>query len=231
MIAVIETTSGTYEVEMIPSNLGFIARDEVAPHLGYAGFGVLVQEPESQSPKPSAVNFVKEQSGVYYTQPFTFYSTLTSYEYGREKGQFVKSQLAGFYELCKKYGILEICGFDRVLVCPSCNGIPTVRPGCASCGSSNIKPDLLVHHYACGRVDFLHTYTIDRASGSLTCPKCHKEKLLINCDYDVSHGLQRCYDCGWTGNAAKLVGQCLACETRFLIDEAKSIEIVNYHLR
>ena len=121
---------------------------------------------------------------------------------------------------------------DKILICPKtdCKGIPTIRPGCASCGSSNIRPDLLVHHYACGNVDFLHNYVIDRQQGSLTCPKCHKTGLIINCDYDVSHGLQKCYDCGWTGNAAKLIGQCTVCETRFLVDEADTFDVVSYKL-
>lgn len=104
--------------------------------------------------------------------------------------------------------------------CPECGGLPTFRTGCPNCGSSRIKPDLLVHHYACGNVDFLHNFLIDRQRGSLTCPKCHKDQLIVNCDYDVSHGLQRCHDCGWTGNAAKVIGDCIKCKTTFLLDEA-----------
>lgn len=119
---------------------------------------------------------------------------------------------------------------DKFLACPSCGGIPTFRPGCPDCGSSNITHDLLVHHYACGNVDFLRNFVIDRENGSLTCPKCHKDKLIINCDYDVSHGLRRCGDCGWTGNFAKMVGACINCRTRFLMDEASMMEPQQYRI-
>ena len=119
---------------------------------------------------------------------------------------------------------------DSILVCPECGNIPLVKPGCASCGSHRIAPDILVHHYACGNVDFIHQYVINKENGSLTCPKCHKEGLIVNCDYDVTQGLQRCDDCGWTGNVAKMIGTCLKCQTTFLMDEAKSVDIKRYTL-
>lgn len=119
---------------------------------------------------------------------------------------------------------------DSFLACPDCGGLPTFRPGCPQCSSSNIKPDLLVHHYACGHVDYLRTYVIDKERGSLTCPKCHQSELIINCDYDVSHGLQRCLDCGWSGNTKKMIGQCINCETRFLMDEASLMQSQHYRI-
>lgn len=120
---------------------------------------------------------------------------------------------------------------DRFLTCPECGSLPTCRPGCPECGSSNIHPDLLVHHYACGNVDFLRTYIIDKERGSLTCPKCHKSDNIVNCDYDVSHGLRRCSDCGWSGSAVKMIGECINCETRFLMDEAVMVESQNYQIK
>lgn len=118
--------------------------------------------------------------------------------------------------------------FDRLLVCPECGNLPVVKPGCGSCGSHRINPDILVHHYACGNVDFINQYVIDQDNGSLTCPKCHKTGLIVNCDYDVTHGLQRCDDCGWTGNVAKMIGTCMKCQTSFLMDEAKSVGVKRY---
>lgn len=119
---------------------------------------------------------------------------------------------------------------DKFLACPACGGLPTFRPGCANCGSSRVVPDLLVHHYKCGNVDFLRNYVIDKVRGSLTCPKCHEAELIVNCDYDVSHGLRRCSDCGWTGNAIKMVGECINCDTRFLMDEASLLEPQHYRI-
>lgn len=118
---------------------------------------------------------------------------------------------------------------DKVLLCPECECVAfTIRPGCPSCGSHETRPDQLVHHYACGNVDLLETFTINRQQGSIACGKCHKEGLIINVDYDVSAGLQRCMACGWTGNGNKLIGRCQDCDTSFLISEAKEIELKEY---
>lgn len=121
---------------------------------------------------------------------------------------------------------------DKVLTCPECESVSfTIRPGCPSCGSHATRPDQLVHHYACGNVDLLETFTINRKKGSIACGKCHKEDLIINVDYDVSSGLQRCMSCGWTGNNDKLIGRCLLCDTNFLVSEAKEIDLFEYILR
>lgn len=120
---------------------------------------------------------------------------------------------------------------DKVLVCPSCNSLPLVRPGCANCGGFNVKPDILVHHYSCGCVDHLSQFVINRETGSLTCHKCHKDGLIVNCDYDVSHGIQRCLDCGWTGNAPRLIGSCHNCDTMFLMSEAINSDVLRYTIR
>ena len=119
---------------------------------------------------------------------------------------------------------------DRFLACPECGGLPTFRPGCPECGSSKIYSDLLVHHYACGNVDYIRNFPIDTKRGSLSCTKCHKTELIINCDYDVSHGLKRCGECGWSGSSAKMIGQCINCETRFLMDEAPLLEPQKYRI-
>lgn len=119
---------------------------------------------------------------------------------------------------------------DCLLLCPECTGIPLVRPGCPECGNPFTRPDQLVHHYACGNVDFLEKYTIDRVSGSLTCHKCNKSDLIINCDYDVSVGLHRCMKCGWTGEGPKMIGECMSCNTKFRMTEAKEVIINRYTL-
>jgi hypothetical protein len=132
-------------------------------------------------------------------------------------------------DLFVKHGVATSKVVDRVLICPECECVAfTIRPGCPSCGSHATRPDQLVHHYACGNVDLLETFTINRQQGSLACGKCHKDGLIINVDYDVSAGLQRCMDCGWTGNNAKLIGRCLCCETTFLVTEAKEINLMEY---
>jgi hypothetical protein len=132
-------------------------------------------------------------------------------------------------DLFVKYGAATSKVVDKIMVCPECESIAfTIRPGCPSCGSHATRPDQLVHHYACGNVDLLETFTINRQQGSIACGKCHKDGLIINVDYDVSAGLQRCMDCGWTGNNSKLIGRCLCCDTSFLVTEAKEINLMEY---
>jgi hypothetical protein len=132
-------------------------------------------------------------------------------------------------EMFAKHGAAEAKVIDTILVCPECEGTAyTIRPGCPSCGSHSIRPDQLIHHYACGNVDLMEKFTINRERGSISCGKCGKDRLIINVDYDVSVGLQRCMECGWTGNGAKLIGRCSCCDISFLITEAKEAQLIEY---
>lgn len=136
-----------------------------------------------------------------------------------------------YLDMFVKYGAATEKVIDKVMTCPECDSISfTIRPGCPGCGSYNTRPDQLVHHYACGNVDLLETFTINRQMGTLACSKCHKEGLIINVDYDVSAGLHRCMECGWTGSNIKLIGKCFCCDTLFLITEAKEISLKEYEI-
>lgn len=135
-------------------------------------------------------------------------------------------------EMFVKHGAADAKVIDTVLVCPECEGANyTIRPGCPSCGSHATRPDQLIHHYACGNVDLMEKFTIDRQRGSISCSKCGKDGLIINIDYDVSVGLHRCMECGWTGNGVKLIGRCSCCDISFLVTETKEIDLMEYTLR
>ena len=43
-------------------------------------------------------------------------------------------------------GVLNTHVCDKVMVCPRCHALPTLRQGCRSCGSSRMLKDNLIHH-------------------------------------------------------------------------------------
>ena len=128
-----------------------------------------------------------------------------------------------------EHGVLERGVFDTVLLCPECHGLPTIRPGCPSCGSSDLRRDDLIHHFSCGYV--APTSHFLQPDNSLRCRKCQRTHLIINSDYDVTSGACRCGECSWSGSHPKLVGRCSHCDLSFLISEAHQQDLWAYHAR
>lgn len=126
-----------------------------------------------------------------------------------------------------KQGVLKRTIIDNVLVCPSCESLATFRPGCPNCGTSHYVRDELIHHFFCGHIDFSYNFLDEDV---VTCKKCKRSDLIINSDYDVTSGMCRCTQCDWKGNEAKMVGDCLACDTRFLLTESKQKYLWEYKL-
>ena len=116
---------------------------------------------------------------------------------------------------------------DAVLVCPRCQGLPTFRAGCKSCGSGRIGGERLIHHFACAHVGPIGDF--ERPEG-VVCPKCRMRNLVVGADYDFQNGPVRCSDCHWRGDAPGQIAQCLACRYRFPGEDARQIEITGYHV-
>lgn len=193
------------------------------PNIDIGLYGVIVDS------KPKKIVFCKLSRNFFfaYKEPFKL-KTTPSFDSNTKRFYYDIYANQGFYDILVSEGMAEEEVVNRLLVCPKCNAIPSLRLGCGNCGSIKVETDLLIHHYACGMVDFKKNFIINEENGTLTCHKCNKPRLVINIDYDVSHGLNRCLDCSWTGNSKKLIGECLSCQTNFLIDEAKEIEIKRY---
>ncbi len=124
------------------------------------------------------------------------------------------------------HGILAREAFDKVLLCPECHAVPTVRPGCPNCGSPSLHRDELIHHFSCGHVAQVDHFM--QPDGSLRCRKCQKTNLIINADYDVTSGMCRCAECNWVGGYPKLVGRCSVCSLSFLVVEAHQQDLWEY---
>jgi hypothetical protein len=127
-------------------------------------------------------------------------------------------------------GILEPVLWDRVQLCPRCQGLPTFRRGCISCGSIHVNNDRLIHHFACAHVGLVAEFEAHPAvaPGELVCPKCRTRQLIIGSDYEYMTGPYRCRHCQWTGTELEQVAQCLRCQLRFPVQQAYEQELKGY---
>ena len=116
---------------------------------------------------------------------------------------------------------------DRVIVCPECEAVPTVRPGCGSCGSAWVQNESLIHHYACAHVG---PETEFRTSNGLSCPKCRLPDLVAGSDFDQVKGCLKCSDCNAVSAKPEMICHCLSCHHRFPASEGKVQEIYGYQV-
>lgn len=129
------------------------------------------------------------------------------------------------------FGVLEGCvskwkadpetkevPLDKISVCPKCEGVPTFRPGCGSCGSAFVEQEVLIHHFACAHVAPEKEFLDD--SNQLVCPKCRTRDLIAGSDFEQISGCHRCMDCDAIFTETKTVGHCLSCQHRFDAAEA-----------
>jgi Thaumarchaeal output domain 1 len=122
-------------------------------------------------------------------------------------------------------GVLETVLWDRVQLCPRCQGLPTFRGGCNACGSARLTNDRLIHHFACAHVDLIAAF---ENQNELFCPKCRTRRLIIGADYEYLTGPFRCQDCHWTGTEREQVAQCLRCKLRFPAHQSHELELKGY---
>ena len=125
-------------------------------------------------------------------------------------------------------GVLVCEMNDKLLVCPQCQSLPTWRLGCPTCGSSSTSADQLIHHYACAHIGHAAEFKTD---GSLCCPKCKVQDLVIGADFEYLSGPQRCRNCGWCDSKLSPIGNCLSCGFRFAGHQALEITVNGYDVR
>lgn len=129
------------------------------------------------------------------------------------------------YQSWVSAGVLKPCVLDRVLVCPKCQSIPTIRYACRSCGSGRLERKVLVHHFACAHVAPLEQF--DQA-GSLRCPKCQTRHLIAGTDFEYAPGEHVCMDCQRQDQEVEPAGHCLNCDARFPLHKAVEHELLGY---
>lgn len=148
--------------------------------------------------------------------------------FARETLEFRSSLPPEVLSRWAEIGILEPYLMDRHQVCPSCEGLPTFRPGCRRCGSARIESDRLIHHFACAHVGPMLDF---RTTDGIECPKCHIRELIVGGDYEYLSGPVRCTDCHWSDVSMEQVGQCLSCGLRFPGHQAHQKELRGYRVQ
>ena len=116
-----------------------------------------------------------------------------------------------FWRSGPPFGVLTPVLWDRVQVCPRCQGLPRFCRGCSSCGSGHVANDRLIHHFACAHVAPVADF---EKGGDLVCPKCRTRHMIVGSDYEYAVGPFHCGDCHWTAAELQQVAQCLRCEPR-----------------
>lgn len=116
---------------------------------------------------------------------------------------------------------------DKMIVCPECEAVPTVRPGCEACGSAWLEEEVLLHHYACAHVGLESEFV---TPSGLVCPKCRLRDLVPGANFERTIGCLRCSDCAAVSAAPKLICHCLNCQERFPISEGKTKSVEGYQM-
>ncbi len=149
--------------------------------------------------------------------------------FDRELLMFVLPQSPALFENWAQAGVATKTLLDRILVCPRCCSVPTVRNACRKCGSGRTSNDRLMHHFQCAYVGLTHEF--DAGSGMQVCPKCRATPLVIGADFEFLTGQNRCQSCGWRDSEKELHGHCLRCDWRFELHQAREQELHSYHVR
>ena len=124
-------------------------------------------------------------------------------------------------------GVLRPEFLDRVVVCPQCSAVATVRSGCRMCGSARLGNVKLMHHFACAHVG--HVADFER-EGRIICPKCRTRDLVVGADFEYLDGPFECEECSSSDANFEWVAHCLDCQLRFPIHQAVEQELIAYHV-
>jgi len=130
-------------------------------------------------------------------------------------------------DLLTTFGVLQPYLHDRVIVCPDCLAVPTIRHGCRSCGAVHTENRQLIHHFACAHVAPIAEFEHDNR---LICPKCRAKDLVVGADYEYLEGPHECSACGWSDIELDVVAQCHVCDLRFSLELALEEDLIAYHV-
>lgn len=99
--------------------------------------------------------------------------------------------------------------FDRVHVCPGCNGSRlNVREECPACRGSHLADGELIHHYHCAHQARESAFV---QGNRLLCPKCRRELRHYGVDYDKPDIVTLCRSCGTESDEPVVGFVCMDC--------------------
>lgn len=162
--------------------------------------------------------------------------------------RFVTGLAGELLQQWEKAGVLRRTIYDRVLCCPKCQSLPTIRNACRQCGSANIVHQRLIHHYACAYVGQHYEFQpawqqklttarlsqLEEAEDSkvqtLICPKCSIDKMVVGVDYEFITGPYECRACHWKDTTLEQYANCLGCGHRACAHQFTEAEVVGYRV-
>jgi hypothetical protein len=101
-----------------------------------------------------------------------------SYDLGGVSIPYDRAQAA------EKEGLLLPVRSESFCVCPKCHDHSvTAALKCPDCKSRTLQKSEIMIHYQCDYSGPVHEFTLHDGSGTLTCPKCHKEIKRVGIDY------------------------------------------------
>jgi hypothetical protein len=125
-------------------------------------------------------------------------------------GEDVENDLA----ILARQNYLETRFFDRVSLCPKCDGHHlNVREICPSCHSAHLVSEGLFHHFRCGYVGIPPEFTPE-ADGGYRCPKCNRSMHHLGIEYDRLGRAFVCRGCALVSENPPVEALCLSCGAR-----------------
>jgi hypothetical protein len=115
-----------------------------------------------------------------------------------------------------------------MIYCPSCSSANiSTHYTCPNCKSFDIKKSALVEHIKCGYID---TEDHFKSNGKLVCPRCNKELVNPDLDYNKAGVWCTCNQCGRSFDIPVPTHFCRDCEETFSFDEAPYKDVYTYTL-
>ena len=133
-----------------------------------------------------------------------------------------------FLERLFEGGVLERKLYDKIVQCPSCKSANvSIHYNCPHCKSFDIKKSALIEHIKCGYID---TEDHFQKENKLICPKCNKELLNPNLDYNKAGVWCNCNHCSKSFDIPVPTHFCRECDENFTFDEAVYKDVYSYKL-
>jgi hypothetical protein len=133
-----------------------------------------------------------------------------------------------FLEKLFEGGVLERKLYDKIIYCPSCSSANvSIHYTCPHCRSFDVKKSALVEHIKCGYID---TEDHFQEEGKLVCPRCHKELINPDLDYNRAGIWCTCNQCNKSFDIPVPAHFCRECQNKFTFDEAIYKDIYSYSL-
>ncbi|MFA5364821.1 MAG: hypothetical protein WC325_06535 [Candidatus Bathyarchaeia archaeon] len=139
-----------------------------------------------------------------------------------------ESNAENFLNALFEGGVLDRKLYDKMVYCPSCSSANvSTHYTCPNCKSFDIKKSALIEHIKCGYID---TEDHFQKNGKLFCPRCNKELVTPDLDYNKAGVWCTCNQCGRSFDIPVPAHFCRECKENFSFDEAPYKDVYVYSL-